>query len=81
MLARKMGAAGGVPSDSALDAMVTGIVIENEQIGPNRYIARLGVRFSRGKIGGILGVGGEGTRSQPMVLIPIQWSGGAGAPF
>jgi len=81
MLARKMGVGGGVPSDGVLDSMVTGIVIENEQIGPNRYIARLGVMFSRGKIGGILGVGGEGTRSQPMVLIPIQWSGGAATAF
>jgi len=81
MLAKKMGVGGGVPSDSVLDSMVTAIVVENEQIGPNRYIARLGVQFSRGKIGGILGVGGEGTRSSPMVLIPIQWSGGAGVSF
>ncbi|QDZ07552.1 heavy-metal-associated domain-containing protein [Sphingomonas panacisoli] len=81
MLAKKMGTAGGVPSDSVLDSMVTGIVIENEQIGPNRYIAKLGVLFSRGKIGGMLGVGGEGTRSQPMVLVPIQWSGGAATAF
>lgn len=81
MLAKKMGVGGGVPSDGVLDSMVTGIVIENEQIGPNRYIARLGVLFSRGKIGGMLGVGGEGTRSSPMVLIPIQWSGGAGVAF
>ncbi len=81
MLANKMGVSSGVPSDSALDSMVTGIVIENEQIGPNRYIARLGVRFSRGRIGGILGVVGDGTRSSPMVLIPIQWAGGAGVAF
>jgi len=81
MLAKKMGTDSGVPSDGVLDSMVTGIVIENEQIGPNRYIARLGVRFSRGKIGGILGMGGEGARSSPMVLIPIQWSGGAAVAF
>lgn len=81
MLAKKMGAGSGVPSDSVLDSMVTGIVIENEQIGPNRYIARLGVMFSRGKIGGMLGVGGEGTRSSPMILIPVQWSGGAAVAF
>ena len=81
MLAKKMGVGGGVPSDGVLDSMVTGIVIENEQIGPNRYIAKLGVLFSRGKIGGMLGVGGEGTRSSPMILIPIQWSGGAAVAF
>lgn len=81
MLAKKMGVGGGVPSDSVLDSMVTGIVIENEQIGPNRYIAKLGVQFSRGKIGGMLGVGGEGTRSSPMVLVPIEWSGGTAVAF
>ncbi|MEO6385005.1 MAG: heavy-metal-associated domain-containing protein [Sphingomonas sp.] len=81
MLAKKMGVGGGVPSDGVLDSMVTGIVIQNEQIGPNRYIARLGVLFSRGKIGGMLGVGVEGTRSSPMILIPIQWSGGAAVAF
>jgi hypothetical protein len=39
------------------------------------------VLFSRGKIGGMLGVTGEGTRSSPMIVIPIQWSGGAGVTF
>ncbi|THD36620.1 MAG: heavy-metal-associated domain-containing protein [Sphingomonas sp.] len=81
MLAKKMGAGGGVPSDSALDSMVTGIVIENEQIGPNRYIAKLGVLFSRGKIGGMLGLAGQDARSSPMLLIPVQWSGGAAVAF
>src|SRR5690606_2376936 len=28
-------------SDSTLDSMVTGIIVEREQIGPNRYIAKL----------------------------------------
>lgn len=81
MLAKKMGAGGGVPSDAVLDSMVTGIVIENEQIGPNRYIARLGVLFSRGKIGGMLGLAGQDARSSPMLLIPVQWSGGAAVAF
>jgi hypothetical protein len=81
MLARKMGAGGGVPSDAVLDSMVTGIVIENEQIGPNRYIARLGVLFSRGKVGGMLGLAGQDSRSSPMLLIPVQWSGGAAVAF
>jgi len=81
MLAKKMGAGGGVPSDAVLDSMVTGIVIENEQIGPNRYIAKLGVLFSRGKIGGMLGLAGQDARSSPMLLIPVQWSGGAAVAF
>lgn len=80
MLAAKMGAGSGVPSDAALDGMVTGIVIESEQIGPNRYIARLGVLFSRGKIAGMTGVSG-GLRSPPMVLMPVMYSGGAGVAF
>lgn len=63
-------------SDSALDAMVTGIVVEQEQIGPTRYIARLGVLFDRGKAGSILGVSTQVLRSPPMLLMPVEWSGG-----
>lgn len=68
-------------SDSALDALVTGIVVEQEQIGPQRYIARLGVLFDRGKAAAILGVSGQVMRSPPMLLIPVEWSGGAGRVF
>lgn len=68
-------------SDSALDAMVTGIVIENEQIGPNRYVARLGVMFSRARAAPILGVAGVESRSRPMLTIPIMRSGGVAVAF
>lgn len=68
-------------SDSALDAMVTGIIVEREQIGPNRYVARLGVLFDRGKAAGALGVGGQMMRSPPMLLIPVEISGGAHRVF
>jgi hypothetical protein len=68
-------------SDSALDSLVTGIVVEQEQIGPQRYIASLGVLFDRGKAAGILGVSGALMRSPPMVLVPIEWSGGVGRAF
>ncbi len=78
MLAKKFGGGGGVPADNVLDSMVTGIVIENEQIGPNRYIARLGVLFSRARVGGLLGLSGQGDRSVPMLILPVQWSGGVG---
>jgi len=80
MLAQKFGG-GGVPADSVLDSMVTGIVIENEQIGPNRYIAKLGVLFSRARLGGMLGPVGDIARSAPMLVIPVQWSGGVGVAF
>ncbi|SFR98567.1 hypothetical protein [Sphingomonas jatrophae] len=70
-------AAPGLP-DSTLDSLVGGIVIENEQIGPQRYIARLGVLFDRARAGSFLGVrGGQAVRSAPMLVIPVLWSGGA----
>jgi len=68
-------------SDSALDAIVAGIVVEDEQIGPTRYIARLGVLFDRARAGQILGVSGQIMRSPPLLVIPIQWSGGAPQSF
>ncbi|MES2057463.1 MAG: heavy-metal-associated domain-containing protein [Pseudomonadota bacterium] len=81
MLAKRLGSSGAGVSDSTLDAMVSGIVIEDEQIGPNRYVARLGVLFSRARAGGLLGVAGQATRSPPMLVIPLQWSGGTGQVF
>lgn len=74
------GAAPGL-SDSALDAIVSGVVIENEQIGPNRYIATLGVLFDRVRAGQVLGVSGSVTRSAPLLVIPVQWSGGGPQSF
>ena len=46
-------------SDSVLNSIVAGIVIDNEQIGPNRYIARLGVLFDRARTSQMLGVSGD----------------------
>ena len=43
-------------SDSTLDGLVSSIVVEREQIGPNRYIATLGVLFDRARAGELLGV-------------------------
>ncbi|WP_294121111.1 heavy-metal-associated domain-containing protein [Sphingomonas sp.] len=62
--------------DSALDNLVSSIVVENEQIGPNRYIASLGLLFDRTRAGEILGLAGEIRRSAPMLLIPVLISGG-----
>ena len=45
-------------SNAELDALVASIVIEQEQIGPTRYIARLGVLFDRAKAAPMLGIGG-----------------------
>jgi len=81
MLSRRLGGDGALVSDGTLDSIVSGIVVENEQIGPNRYVARLGVLFNRGRAGALLGVAGQTMRSAPMLTIPIQWSGGAGQAF
>ena len=63
-------------ADSTLDGLVSSIVVEQEQIGPNRYIATLGVLFDRARAGELLGVAGEVRRSAPMLLIPVMTSGG-----
>lgn len=63
---------GGEISDSDLDSMVSAIVIESEQIGPRRYIAKLGVVFDRSRAGSRLGgANGPRTTSAPMLTIPV----------
>jgi hypothetical protein len=63
--------------DGTLDQIVSSINVEREQIGPNRYIADLGVQFDRARAAPFLGVeGGQIVRSAPMLLIPIMVSGG-----
>jgi hypothetical protein len=62
-------------SDSVLDTLVSSIIVEREQIGPNRYIADLGILFDRARAGEMLGVEGVQRRSQPMLLIPVLVSG------
>jgi hypothetical protein len=75
------GEKGPTLSDSALDGIVAGIVVEDEQIGPHRYIARLGVLFDRARAGTILGTSGTLLRSAPMLIIPVEWSGGVPQSF
>ena len=63
--------------DSTLDEIVSSINVEREQIGPNRYIADLGILFDRARAAPYLGVeGGEMRRSAPMLLIPVTITGG-----
>ncbi|WP_232843006.1 heavy-metal-associated domain-containing protein [Allopontixanthobacter confluentis] len=71
---KKLG--GSEISDSQLESMVSAIVIEKERIGPQRYIATLGVIFDRTRAGGLLGAAGRKTRSAPMLLIPVTIEGG-----
>lgn len=75
--ARTRGGNGSALSDSSLDSMVSSIVVEEEQIGPNRYIATLGVIFDRARAGQLLGVGGVKRRSAPLLILPITITGGA----
>ncbi|ATE67286.1 hypothetical protein [Rhizorhabdus dicambivorans] len=70
----------GLP-DSTLDSISGGIVVEKEQIGPRRYIATLGVLFDRARAGELLGVKGAMRRSAPMLVIPVEWSGGTPISF
>lgn len=71
---------GAEMSDSQIDAMVSAVVIEREQIGPRRYVARLGVIFDRAKAGQFLGSAAGGklaaSRSAPLLIIPVLHSGG-----
>jgi hypothetical protein len=66
----------------SIDAMVSSIVIEHEQVGPRRYVARLGVIFDKAKAGQFAGSGGgAGPRSAPMLVIPVLYSGGVRQVF
>ncbi|PHR20767.1 MAG: hypothetical protein COA41_03615 [Sphingopyxis sp.] len=68
-------------ADAKLNTMVSAIIVEQEQIGPKRYIATLGVMFDRARAGSILGVGGRRLRSPPLLVLPIMWSGGSPQVF
>jgi hypothetical protein len=71
-------------SPEQIDAMVSAVVIEREQIGPHRYVARLGVIFDRAKAGGLLGNDDSGvatSRSAPLLVLPILYSGGTAQVF
>lgn len=75
------GSAGSELSDTTLDGIVAAIVVEQEQIGPRRYIAKLGVLFDRARAGQLLGVSGVVRRSAPLLLLPITYSAGAPTLF
>src|SRR4051812_24227958 len=63
--------------DGTLDQIVSSINVEREEIGPNRYIADLGVLFDRARAAEFLGVeGGQVQRSAPMLLIPVTVTAG-----
>ncbi|GMM92798.1 heavy-metal-associated domain-containing protein [Qipengyuania sp. MTN3-11] len=63
-------------SDSQLQSLVSSIVIEREQAGPRRYVARLGVVFDRARASRYLGSASETQRSAPLLLVPVTMSAG-----
>ncbi|WP_370463731.1 heavy-metal-associated domain-containing protein [Novosphingobium aureum] len=65
----------------SIDAMVSSVVIEKEQVGPHRYIATLGVIFDKTKAGQWVGKGGAMARSAPLLVIPVLYSGGVRQVF
>jgi hypothetical protein len=67
--------------DNQLQSMVAAIVVQQERLGPRRYIATLGVIFDRARAGGLLGGGGERARSAPMLTLPVLISGGTQTMF
>lgn len=75
------GSAGSTLSDSTLDGIVAAIVVENEQIGPRRYVAKLSVLFDRARAGQLLGVSGVTIKSAPLLLLPVTYSAGAPTVF
>lgn len=75
------GGAGSTLSDSTLDGIVAAIVVENEQIGPRRYVAKLSVLFDRARAGQLLGVSGVTIKSAPLLLLPVTYSAGAPTVF
>jgi hypothetical protein len=68
-------------SDGQLQGLVSAIVIEKERLGPRRYIATLGVVFDRQRAGAYLGGATQAARSAPLLLVPVQESGGAYITF
>jgi len=67
--------------DDRLDSLVSAIVVEEEQLGPRRYIATLGVIFDRQRAGALLGGEGERARSAPLLTLPVLISGGTATMF
>jgi hypothetical protein len=78
---RTHGGAGAMLPDGVLDSLVSGIEVQQEQIGPNRYIATLAVLFDRARAGQAMGVSGQVMRSPPLLVVPVLWDSGTATTF
>jgi len=78
-----LGGGGTAPAldDGTIDGMVSAVVIGQEQIGPRRYIATLGVIFDRARTSGYLGMQGQIAHSAPLLVIPVLTQGGVTSVF
>ncbi len=68
-------------SDGTLNNIVSAVVVEEEQLGPKRYVATLGLMFDRARAGQLLGVKGITQRSAPLLVLPVYYSGGTPVMF
>lgn len=81
LYARSHGGAKSSLPDGTLNSIVSAIVVEQEQIGNKRYKARLGVLFDRARTSAFLGMGGQISRSPPLLVMPIHWTAGTASVF
>ena len=66
----------------SIESTVTGVTVEQEEIGPHRYRAKLTVSFDRGRAAQFgAGNGGVAVRSAPMLVLPVLYSGGVAQVF
>lgn len=66
--------------DGGLNAMVAGVNVESERFSSKRYIARLTVDFDPAPVRatiGQMGIGPEGRKSHPILVLPVLKDGGA----
>ena len=66
--------------DGGMNGLVAGINVESENFSSRRYIARLSVDFEPTQIRsyiGKLGLGPQGRKSHPILLLPVLKDGGA----
>ena len=66
----------------SIESTVSGVTIEQEEIGPHRYRAKLTVSFDRGRAAQFgAGNAGVAVRSAPMLVVPVLYSGGVAQVF
>lgn len=66
----------------SIESTVTGVTVEQEEIGPHRYRAKLTIAFDRARAAQFgAGNSGVAVRSAPMLVLPVLYSGGVAQVF